>query len=257
MDFRLSLPAVARLAVVLLIAVGVVACVSHSPCDGLPSSFSPIPNDQELAHYRADVAQAVAAGRPLSALYPLKSSNPLIVEAMGIKPGDTVADIGCGTGGIVWALLDGGAPFGRVYAVDVDPLALDFVRHTLTEARPERAGDVEIVLSTREDVQLPPDSVDVALLLNTPIHLNDNGLTGRDIDCLRTLFAAVKPGGALHVYDTENRRNRSVEMLSARGRQAFADAGFSFVREEILHIDSATDESRMATVHSVWEKPAG
>jgi len=233
-----------------------VAC-DRAPGPGvLPSSLSPVPTADELAAYQSWVARAAAKGMPISRLYPTKSMNPSIIRELAIPEGGVVADIGCGTGGVEWALLDQQVPFGKIHAVDVEPAALDFVRFTLDTARPARAADIELVLSTRDSVRLPPNTVDVALLLNTPIHLNAGGLTGPDLACLASLFAALKPGGSLHVYDTENRRDRSIEMLRTRAREAFAAAGFTLMREEVVSLDDAPVAQRLATLHSVWQKPA-
>lgn len=52
----------------------------------------------------------------------------LAVEATGLREGDAVVDVACGTGKLSVALADRVGPFGRVLGVDLSPAMIDVAR---------------------------------------------------------------------------------------------------------------------------------
>jgi ubiquinone/menaquinone biosynthesis C-methylase UbiE len=86
-----------------------------------------------------------------------------VIRAMGLKDGDTVADIGCGTGYFSRPLARAVAPRGHVYAVDIQPEMLRLLRERLAE---EGLTNVEAVLGASGDPRLPRESVDWILLVD-------------------------------------------------------------------------------------------
>lgn len=52
------------------------------------------------------------------------------LEKLGVQPGDTVADIGCGTGTVTKAIAALAGTSGHVYAVDRRPAAVSITRDT-------------------------------------------------------------------------------------------------------------------------------
>ena len=87
----------------------------------------------------------------------------LLLTALKLKPGDMVADIGCGSGYYTRRLAQGVGPRGAVYAVDIQPEMLDLLRTNLAK---EGIGNVRPVLGTATDVKLPPATVDLILLVD-------------------------------------------------------------------------------------------
>lgn len=61
------------------------------------------------------------------------------IAALDLQPGDTVVDLGCGTGALLPELARAVAPGGRVIGVDLSPGMLD-------QARARDTGDVELEL---------------------------------------------------------------------------------------------------------------
>src|SRR5215216_2056640 len=49
----------------------------------------------------------------------------LVLSALKLNPGDTVADIGCGTGYFTWRLAEAVGPTGHVYGEDIQPEMLE------------------------------------------------------------------------------------------------------------------------------------
>jgi ubiquinone/menaquinone biosynthesis C-methylase UbiE len=79
---------------------------------------------------------------------------------LGVLPGHTVLDFGCGPGGYSIAAARLVGPTGKVYALDINPLA---VRAVQKAAGKERLGNITTVLADSA-ADLPNGSVDVAIL---------------------------------------------------------------------------------------------
>jgi predicted methyltransferase len=124
----------------------------------------------------------------------LMRSPAKVLHAVGLRPGMTVLDFGCGPGGFSLAASRLVGPEGLVYAVDIQPLALESVRRAalrrgLGNVRPlpgERVGEV------------PEASVDVALLYDV-LHIRPDAASMRAV--LTTIRRALKPAGLLSVSD--------------------------------------------------------
>jgi predicted methyltransferase len=86
-----------------------------------------------------------------------------VIRTMGLRNGDTVADIGAGTGYFTRRLAKAVAPSGRVWAVDIQPEMIALLKRSI-----ENAGLVNVVpvLGTGDDPKLPKDSLDWILLVD-------------------------------------------------------------------------------------------
>ena len=85
------------------------------------------------------------------------------LDAIGIRAGSTVADIGAGVGYFTWRLAERTGPQGKVYANDIQPEMLDRLRGNMA-ARGIR--NVEPILGAVDDPHLPADRIDLALLVD-------------------------------------------------------------------------------------------
>lgn len=85
------------------------------------------------------------------------------VAALNIKAGETVADIGAGSGYYTVLLADAVGPRGRVYATDIQPEMLALIRKKV-EGR--SLANVELMLGTETTTGLPDGSVDLALMVD-------------------------------------------------------------------------------------------
>jgi ubiquinone/menaquinone biosynthesis C-methylase UbiE len=114
-----------------------------------------------------------------------------ILKEVGIKPGFRVLDYGCGPGAYVTetAELVGGS--GKVYALDIHPLAIERVQAL---ARKGQLANVETILSDC-DTGLPDNSVDVALFYDI-FHMLDNPDA-----VLVELHRVLKQDGTLSLLD--------------------------------------------------------
>src|SRR3990172_11033533 len=87
-----------------------------------------------------------------------------ILNDLPIKRGQTVADIGAGSGYLTVNLSERVGDTGVVYAVDIQQEMLDYMSKRLAE---KGIKNVTLVLGTMEDPKLPPNSLDLAILLST------------------------------------------------------------------------------------------
>ncbi len=91
-----------------------------------------------------------------------ENSDKLFKE-LQLESGQTVCDLGCGNGFYTLPMAKAVGPGGRVLAVDIQEEML-----TLLKARVAEAGfkNVETLLATARDPQLPPNSCDVVLMVD-------------------------------------------------------------------------------------------
>lgn len=86
----------------------------------------------------------------------------LVIENLGLSPDDVVADIGAGSGYFSF-LMAPLVPQGRVLAVDIQPEMLEFVEG---RKKLKRITNVETVLGTIENTNLPEGAVDLVLMVD-------------------------------------------------------------------------------------------
>lgn len=84
-----------------------------------------------------------------------------VIAVMDLSPGDTVADIGCGSGFFARRIAKVVAPEGTVYGVDIQPEMLDFLRDHCED---EGIENVVPVLGDEVDPKLEPRSIDWMIL---------------------------------------------------------------------------------------------
>ena len=92
-----------------------------------------------------------------------------IVEAMGLKPGDAVADIGTGVGFMLPYLSHAVGDIGAVYGEDIQT---DFLDQARTKAQLQHLANVKFVLGTDRDPKLPADTLAAALILDVYHHFD-------------------------------------------------------------------------------------
>jgi len=169
----------------------------------IPGCFTPMPTKAQIQQYKKVFQQAVQAHQQLTPLFPQTSTADEVAKALALQPTDAIADVGAGTGPFEIMLLEKQYPFAKLYAVDIDAAALDFFRFLLDTAKLPGSEKVEPVRSSMTDTKLPPDSVDVLFLLNTPIFLPDpvaGQFNQNNQQTLQSMIRALKPGGRFHIF---------------------------------------------------------
>lgn len=115
-----------------------------------------------------------------------------ILAKIGLRPTDTVADIGAGTGLFTRLFASALQPEGRVIAVDI---AQPFLDHIEISCRELGLRNVETLLCRDDSTELPAESIDVAFICDTYHHFEFPGKT------MQSLRQALKPGGRVVVID--------------------------------------------------------
>jgi ubiquinone/menaquinone biosynthesis C-methylase UbiE len=114
-----------------------------------------------------------------------------LARLLGLGPGDRVADLGAGTGFLVPYLSSLVTRSGKVYAVEIEPALLEYIR-----ARKDVGlNNVVTVLATPSDPKLPEGELDCVLLLNTWHEIKNRTAY------LRRLAPSLRPGGRVVVVD--------------------------------------------------------
>lgn len=113
-----------------------------------------------------------------------------VVAAMGVMPGQVVADLGAGTGYLVPHLAKAVGPEGRVIAIEVEDTLAAHMQKRFTDQK-----NVEVRTSTAGASGLVRSEVDHVVLLDVYHHISDR------VAYFGALRRAVRPGGTLTVVD--------------------------------------------------------
>lgn len=153
-----------------------------------------------------------------------------IVAACRLQPGQTVADIGAGTGLFTRLFAEAVGEHGRVVAVDI---AQKFLDHIATTSREAGLKNIDTVLCTADSTELTPDSVDVAFICDTYHHFEF------PLKTMTSLRSALKPNGRVIVIDFRKIPGVSSDFVMGHVRAPQAvfeseivQAGFLKTREE-------------------------
>lgn len=117
-----------------------------------------------------------------------------VVAALKLRPGQTVADIGAGSGLLEPPLAKAVGPAGRVYAVEIDAGFFPGIRKRVEAAK---VTNVETVLGKFTDPALPVKSVDLALFHDVIHHVDQRAAY------LKTLAGYIGPSGRVAIVDYE------------------------------------------------------
>ena len=119
-----------------------------------------------------------------------------VMQAIGVKPGMTIGEIGAGRGRYTVFLAKETGPGGKVYANDIDELGLAYIR-----GRCRRLGiiNIETIKGKMDDPMLPENSLDMAIMVLV-YHMIE-----KPDRLLENLKKCIKPGGTLVILDPVDR----------------------------------------------------
>lgn len=117
-----------------------------------------------------------------------------VMDILGIHPGSSVADIGAGSGWFTVRAAKRAGERGTVYAVDINPDAIDYINKRVHR---ETIHNVRTVLGAADDPRLPENSIDSVLLLKTYHEIAD------PVRLLQNLRKSLRPGARVGIIDRD------------------------------------------------------
>lgn len=153
-----------------------------------------------------------------------------VVQALGIRHGMTVADLGAGTGYFSRRLAEAVGPRGIVLAVDTEP---GMVARLRSRAEEEKTANLIPILASADNPRLPPAGVDVVLVVDTYHHIDDR------VAYFRVLRRALRRGGRVAIVEWQHRelpvgppldhklpRKRVIREMDAAGYAVVSEPAF-------------------------------
>ena len=115
-----------------------------------------------------------------------------VLGAMALHRGETIADVGAGTGYFSLPLAQAVGPQGKVYAVDAQEEMLSLLRQKLDEFT---LSIVELIHAEADNTGLPASCCDLVFAANVWHEFDDHAAV------LRESARALKPGGRIAILD--------------------------------------------------------
>ncbi|HEV3256289.1 MAG TPA: arsenite methyltransferase [Gemmataceae bacterium] len=193
---------------------------------------------------------AELAAVPAEANMGLSCGNPTAFA--GLRPGETVVDLGCGGGLDVFLAAARVGPTGKAIGIDMTPEMIERARRS---AARQGLANVAFHLATIDRLPLPGASVD-CLISNCVINLAPDKPA-----VFREVFRVLKPGGRVAVSDIALKRPLPPELsqdimayvgciagavLIADYERGLREAGFDAVQV----VDTRTDLNAYAKVEN-------
>lgn len=119
-----------------------------------------------------------------------------VVNALKLKPGEIVIDIGAGTGYFTRRFAKAVAPSGEALGLDIEPAMIDYMK---ADAKKQGMKNYHARLVKADDPELAPHSADVVFFCDTLHHVDDR------VAYFRKLSLALKPGGRVIVIDFDKK----------------------------------------------------
>jgi ubiquinone/menaquinone biosynthesis C-methylase UbiE len=111
-----------------------------------------------------------------------------LLDALKLRPGEVVADVGAGSGYLTFRIADRVGPTGKVLAVDIQPEMLALIRQKMKQ---KNVTHVEPVMGTVSDPKLPAGGVDTILMVDVYHEFS------HPHEMTEAMVKALKPGGRL------------------------------------------------------------
>ena len=148
---------------------------------------------------------------------------PIVSEVLDVQPGQVIADIGSGSGWLSEAIAETLGTDGLVYAVEIKE---SHVRSLRARSIP----NVVPVFSVADDVSLPANSLDTAMLHDVASHV-DRAARPR---FYKSVARALKPEGRLVIFDPHGGARSMLDELREYGFVPSGDEALSSLSQDDL-----------------------
>ena len=192
---------ISRAALLILLALPLSSCSDHTITRAATPSAS---SEARIGLYKkakpsADGIGKIYMGREIAGVMGWQGASwlereergreerpDLLLPELNLQAGMVVADVGAGTGYYSRLMSKAVGANGIVYAVDVQPQMVSMLKEVAT--KPEFAN-IKPVLSSVVDVKLPPQSIDLAIMVDVYHELEFPH------EVMTSIIAALKPEG--------------------------------------------------------------
>ena len=119
-----------------------------------------------------------------------------VLMALGLKPGEVIADIGAGSGYFTFRLAHHVGDQGKVFAVDVSPDMIRFINRRIRELK---ATNVVTILADPDDPLLPDQPVNRFFFSDSWHHIENQ------TKYLSLMKKMLRPGGEIVMIDFQKK----------------------------------------------------
>jgi ubiquinone/menaquinone biosynthesis C-methylase UbiE len=135
-----------------------------------------------------------------------RPNSKMVIELAKIKPGDTVLDVGCGTGNLTVTAQSVVGPNGKAYGIDAAPEMIETAKKKAAKAGSKVVFEVGLI----EKLAFPDATFDEVISRLVIHHLPDDLKMKGFAEMLRVL----KPGGRLLIADFMQPRNHFLNHIT-------------------------------------------
>lgn len=190
-------------------------------------------------------------------------------DLLGVRPGMTVLDAGCGVGSDTAWIAEQLNGAGRVIGIDRSQSRIDYARRALAnQLTPEHFATVEVTAGDLAALtSIPSDSVDTVLSERVQIHIPPD----KQQLVLQELYRALKPGGRIVLvepdfhgvcFDSDD-ANLTQQIVLARANEiknpqagstlaaALSGAGFSDIKIEKMDLQHRYQDSKLLDLNDI------
>ena len=147
-------------------------------------------------------------------LYSLFVNPYKLLKEAGLKPGQKVLEVGCGPGFFTIPAAKIVGEKGKVYALDVNPVAVETVRRKIKK---KGLKNVEVMLADASETGLPNESIDVAFLFGV-VHALD------DVDAVMwEMHRVLKAKGVLSIQKSWWSEKKLLDAVTKNGLFSFKE----------------------------------
>ncbi|HLW54129.1 MAG TPA: class I SAM-dependent methyltransferase [Candidatus Angelobacter sp.] len=189
----------------LVMALGLIACLFAAELSAFSAIAQAVRATQPIYETRTDhdpngtgkfymgreIAQVMGAGGITWLNRPQREDEEkpaLVIAALNLKGGETVADIGAGSGFYTFKIAPKVGPSGKVLAVDIQDEMVAALRRGAAD---RNAMNVEVTKGSERDPHLPANSVDLVLMVDVYHELSF------PYEMMTAIRNALKPGGRM------------------------------------------------------------
>jgi predicted methyltransferase len=174
---------------------------------------------------------------------------PEVIEFIGLKKGDKVADIVAGR--LTASLAQAVGPTGKVYAVETAEVAKAYPQ-ALTMMKALAAQSPNVIVSDDPVAAALPAGLDAVFIRQNYHDLYDKFMGPADVPAFnKAVFAALKPGGVYVILDHTAKAGSDISATDtlhridpARVKKDVLAAGFKLDAESSVLVNKADDHTK-------------